>query len=73
MVNTIQYLLANMGHIALLLGDPDRAERLFAEAAEAARELGAEGSPLAALGEGMLARYRGDPSWTTFLSILAVR
>jgi tetratricopeptide (TPR) repeat protein len=62
MVNTIQYLLANMGHIALLLGDPDRAERLFAEAAVAARELGAEGSPLAALGEGMLARYRGDPT-----------
>jgi predicted ATPase/DNA-binding SARP family transcriptional activator/tetratricopeptide (TPR) repeat protein len=62
LANTIQYLLANMGHIALLLGDPDRAERYFAEAAVAARELGAEGSPLAALGEGLLARYRGDPT-----------
>jgi predicted ATPase/DNA-binding SARP family transcriptional activator len=60
MANTIQYLLANMGHIALLLGDADRAGNLFAEAAEAARELGAEGSPLAVLGEGLLGRHRSD-------------
>jgi predicted ATPase/DNA-binding SARP family transcriptional activator len=60
MANTIQYLLANMGHIALLLGDTERAERHFTEAGVAARELGAEGSPLAALGEGLLARRRGD-------------
>jgi predicted ATPase len=58
--NTIQYLLANMGHIALMLGDADRAERLFAEAGVAAHDLGADGSPLAALGEGLLARHRGD-------------
>jgi len=58
--NTIQYLLANMGHIALLLGDADRAERLFTEASVAAHDLGADGSPLAALGEGLLARHRGD-------------
>jgi predicted ATPase/DNA-binding SARP family transcriptional activator len=58
--NTIQYLLANMGHIALLLGDADRAERLFTEAGVTAHDLGADGSPLAALGEGMLARRRGD-------------
>jgi predicted ATPase/DNA-binding SARP family transcriptional activator len=60
MANTIQYLLANMGHIALLLGDTERAERHFTEAAVAARDLGAEGSPLAALGEGLLARHQGD-------------
>jgi tetratricopeptide (TPR) repeat protein len=58
--NTIQYLLANMGHIALMLGDADRAERLFADAGVAAHDLGADGSPLAALGEGLLARHRGD-------------
>jgi len=58
--NTIQYLLANMGHIALMLGDADRAERLFTEASVAAHDLGADGSPLAALGEGLLARRRGD-------------
>jgi tetratricopeptide (TPR) repeat protein len=60
MANTVQYLLANMGHIALLLGDADRAERHFTEAGVAAHELGADGSPLAALGEGLLARHRGD-------------
>ncbi len=58
--NTIQYLLANMGHLALLLGDADRAERHFTEASTAAHDLGAEGSPLASLGEGLLARHRGD-------------
>jgi len=31
MANTVQYLLADMGHIALLLGDADRAEWHFAE------------------------------------------
>jgi hypothetical protein len=49
-----------MGHVALMLGDTDRAERLFAEASVAAHDLGADGSPLAALGEGLLARHRGD-------------
>jgi tetratricopeptide (TPR) repeat protein len=58
--NTIQYLLANMGHIALMLGDAERAEQLFTEASVAAHDLGADGSPLAALGEGLLARRRGD-------------
>jgi predicted ATPase/DNA-binding SARP family transcriptional activator len=60
MANTIQYLLANMGHVALLLGDAERAERHFTEAGVAAHELGAEGSPLASLGAGLLARHRGD-------------
>jgi predicted ATPase/DNA-binding SARP family transcriptional activator len=60
LANTVQYLLANMGHVTLLLGDPERAERHFAEARVVARQLGAEGSPLAALGEGLLARARGD-------------
>ena len=60
LANTVQYLLANMGHIALLLGDPDRAGRHFAEARLTARQLGAVGAPLASLGEGHLARQRGD-------------
>ncbi|MGY1683257.1 BTAD domain-containing putative transcriptional regulator [Geodermatophilus sp. SYSU D01176] len=59
--NTIQYVLAGAGHVTLLLGDPDRAARLFAESHAVARQLGAEGNPRAAVGEGLLARQRGDP------------
>jgi tetratricopeptide (TPR) repeat protein len=58
--NTVQYALAGAGHVTLLLGDADRAEQLFAESHEVARRLGAEGNPRAAVGEGMLARERGD-------------
>ena len=62
-VNTIQYALANMGHAALLLGDLRRAERHFSEAHATARELGADGNPLAALGEAVLGRRRGDVAY----------
>lgn len=58
--NTVQYAMAGAGHVTLLLGDADRAEQLFAESHEVARRLGAEGNPRAAIGEGMLARERGD-------------
>jgi predicted ATPase/DNA-binding SARP family transcriptional activator len=58
--NTIQYALAGAGHVTLLLGDPDRAARLFAESHAVAQQLGAEGNPRAAVGEGLLARERGD-------------
>ncbi len=60
LANTVQYLLANMGHVALLLGDAERAERHFTEASVAAHHLGADCSPLASLGEGLLARRRGN-------------
>ena len=60
--NTIQYALAGAGHVTLLLGDADRAEQLFAESHAVARELGADGNPRAAVGEGLLARERGDPA-----------
>ena len=58
--NTVQYALANLGHVELALGDVDRAERHFAEAHAAAVQLGADGNPVAALGEGLLARQRGE-------------
>jgi tetratricopeptide (TPR) repeat protein len=58
--NTIQYALAGAGHVTLLLGELDRAERLFAESHAVARQLGAEANPRAAVGEGLLARERGD-------------
>jgi predicted ATPase/DNA-binding SARP family transcriptional activator len=58
--NTVQYALAGAGHVVLLLGDADRAERLFAESHTVARQLGAAGNPRAAVGEGLLARERGD-------------
>ena len=58
--NTVQYALANMGHVTLLLGDRERAQRHFAEAHAVARELGADGNPLACLGEALLGRERGD-------------
>ncbi|HST64415.1 MAG TPA: tetratricopeptide repeat protein, partial [Mycobacteriales bacterium] len=59
-VNTIQYALAGAGHVALLLGDTDRAARLFADSHGVARRLGSEGNPRSAVGEGLLARRLGD-------------
>jgi predicted ATPase len=58
--NTVQYALAGAGHVALLLGDADRAGQLFVESHAVARQLGAVGNPRAAIGEGLLARERGD-------------
>jgi tetratricopeptide (TPR) repeat protein len=58
--NTVQYALAGAGHVTLLLGDADRAAALFAESHAVARQLGAEGNPRAAVGDGLLARERGD-------------
>ena len=58
--NTIQYALAGAGHVALQLGDLERAAGLFAESHAVGRELGAAGNPRAAVGEGLLARDRGD-------------
>jgi len=58
--NTIQYALAGAGHVALQLGDGELAARRFAESHEIGRELGADGNPRAAVGEGLLARERGD-------------
>ena len=60
LTNTVPYALADMGHIALQLGDLDRAAQHLAEARVVARELGAEGSAAASLGEGHLAREHGD-------------
>jgi len=60
--NTVQYALAGAGHVTLLLGDADRAKQLFAESHAVARQLGADGNPRAAVGEGLLARARGDPA-----------
>lgn len=59
-VNTIQYALAGAGHVQLLLGDPENAARSFAESHAVGRELGAMGNARAAVGEGLLARDRGD-------------
>src|SRR4051812_6687192 len=58
--NTVQYALAGAGHVTLLLGDADQAEQLFAESHAVARQLGADGNPRAAVGEGLLARDRSD-------------
>ncbi|HZB51672.1 MAG TPA: BTAD domain-containing putative transcriptional regulator, partial [Mycobacteriales bacterium] len=58
--NTVQYALAGAGHVVLLLCDADRAGQLFAESHAVARQLGAVGNPRAAVGEGLLARERGD-------------
>ena len=57
--NTIQYALAGAGHVALQLGEAERAAHFFAESHAVARELGAEGNPRAAVGEGLLARAQG--------------
>jgi tetratricopeptide (TPR) repeat protein len=61
LTNTVQFALANLGHISLLLEDLDGAEGYLASAHAVARDLGAEASTLALLGEGHLARLRGDP------------
>jgi predicted ATPase/DNA-binding SARP family transcriptional activator len=58
--NTIQYALAGAGHVALQLGNAERAAQFFAGSHSVGRELGAEGNPRAAIGEGLLARERGD-------------
>ena len=44
LTNTVPYVLADMGHIALQLGDLDRAAQHLAEAHVVARQLGADGS-----------------------------
>ncbi len=54
---------ASQGHVMLLLGDLGRAQRHFAGAHAMARELGAEGNPLACLGEAVLGRRRGDVAY----------
>ena len=56
------YVLADMGHIALQLGELDRAAQHLTEAHVVARQLGADGNPVAAIGEGHLARERSDPT-----------
>ncbi|MBB3084772.1 AfsR/SARP family transcriptional regulator [Geodermatophilus sabuli] len=58
--NTVQYALAGAGHVTLLLGNPDRAAQLFTDSHAVAQQLGAAGNPRAAVGEGLLARDRGD-------------
>ncbi|MET9669373.1 BTAD domain-containing putative transcriptional regulator [Streptomyces sp. NPDC006475] len=62
LANTVQYALANLGHVALALGDLPRAERRFEQSHAVARELGADGNPMAALGQAHLARQRDDPA-----------
>ncbi|MFL6131740.1 MAG: BTAD domain-containing putative transcriptional regulator [Nocardioidaceae bacterium] len=61
LTNTVQYALANLGHISLLIGDLDAAGAYFKSAHTVARELGADASVLAWLGEGHLARLRDHP------------
>ncbi len=58
--NTVQYALAGAGLVRLLLGDAELAGELFAESHAVARRLGADANPRAAVGEGLLARDRGD-------------
>ena len=60
MANTVQYALAQLGHLTMLLGDHVQAAARFAEAHAEARALGAEGNPLAGLGEARLARLGDD-------------
>ena len=61
--NTVQYTLANLGHVRVALGDRARAEHDFAASHAIARELGADGNPLACLGEALLGRRRGDVAY----------
>ena len=61
LTNTVQYALANLGHISLVIGDLDGAAAYFSSAHAVACELGAEASVLALLGQGHLARLRDDP------------
>jgi len=65
LTNTVPYVLADMGHIAVKLGDTDRAAQHFAEALDVARRLVAEGNAPASLGEGDLALELGDPAAAT--------
>ncbi|MDQ3734689.1 MAG: winged helix-turn-helix domain-containing protein [Actinomycetota bacterium] len=58
--NTIQYALAGAGHVALELGEAERAASLFTQSNEIARQLGAVSNPRAVVGEGLLARERAD-------------
>jgi predicted ATPase/DNA-binding SARP family transcriptional activator/tetratricopeptide (TPR) repeat protein len=60
LTNTVQYALANLGHISLLIDDLNGAHAYFTSAHSVARELGAEVSVLALLGQGHLARLRGE-------------
>jgi tetratricopeptide (TPR) repeat protein len=60
LTNTVQYALANLGHISLLIGDLNSATGYFTSAHAVARELGAEASVLALLGQGHLGQLRGD-------------
>jgi predicted ATPase/DNA-binding SARP family transcriptional activator len=60
LTNTVQFALANLGHISLLIEDLDAAGAYFASAHTVARELGADASVLALLGQGHLARLRRD-------------
>jgi predicted ATPase/DNA-binding SARP family transcriptional activator len=76
--NTIQYALSGMGNLALQSGDGDRAHRCFTEAHLVARQLGAEGSALAALGDAARCRQDGDllaarRSYTRALDLLAAQ
>ena len=60
LTNMVPYVLADLAHITLELGDPDRVAQHFTEAHFVARQLGGDGSAAAAPGEGHLARDRGD-------------
>ncbi|MCP9488191.1 MAG: hypothetical protein MSC30_20310, partial [Gaiellaceae bacterium MAG52_C11] len=71
--NTVQYALANMGHVSLLLGDDERAEDHFSEANATAREIGADGNPLACLGQASLGRQRGDLAYARERNAEALR
>jgi tetratricopeptide (TPR) repeat protein len=61
LTNTVQYALANLGHISLLIGDLDGAAAYFDSAHAVARELGADASVLALLGQGHLRRLQDRP------------
>ncbi|MFI1568057.1 BTAD domain-containing putative transcriptional regulator [Streptomyces sp. NPDC020490] len=60
MANTVQYALANAGLIKLAFADLPGAEQCFEQSHAVARELGADGNPLAAMGQAHLARQRED-------------
>jgi tetratricopeptide (TPR) repeat protein len=60
LTNTVQFALANLGHISLLMEDLDAADAYFKSAHTVAHELGADASVLALLGQGHLARLRHD-------------
>ena len=60
LTNTVRYAVANLGHLSLMIGDLDGADAYFSSAHTVARDLGADISVLAAIGQGHLARLRGD-------------